>query len=273
MNLFIFRKIRKGLLGEGAASKPASPVSGGQNLASPLEPAEAARGWRRVSGRYLIYAIGEIALVVLGILIALQINNWNEWKMDREKEDKILINITENLAMNEKLLRGHIIYLERNTQSAEIILSVIKNGEPYHDSLDYHFHKAQDNGYRFQLSYPGYEAFKNAGFDIVTNETLQKEVIALFEVIYPRLSNALGWGVEGSTWKAKYMDEQFQRTNVPGGSLKPYDFDYVVNDRYYHSMIHTFNSQRRYFLNHLNDCLSETQRVMKLINEETGTDK
>ncbi|MBT8306228.1 MAG: hypothetical protein KJN85_04770, partial [Maribacter sp.] len=32
------------------------------------------------TGKYLLYAIGEIVLVVIGILIALQINNWNEEK-------------------------------------------------------------------------------------------------------------------------------------------------------------------------------------------------
>lgn len=30
--------------------------------------------------RYLTYAVGEIVLVVIGILIALQVNNWNEWR-------------------------------------------------------------------------------------------------------------------------------------------------------------------------------------------------
>mgnify|MGYP000731225644 CR=1 FL=1 len=34
------------------------------------------------TGRYLKYAIGEIILVVIGILIALQINNWNEHKKE-----------------------------------------------------------------------------------------------------------------------------------------------------------------------------------------------
>ncbi|MGB5372105.1 MAG: DUF6090 family protein, partial [Flavobacteriaceae bacterium] len=36
--------------------------------------------------KYLLYAIGEIVLVVIGILIALQINNWNEDRKDRAKE-------------------------------------------------------------------------------------------------------------------------------------------------------------------------------------------
>jgi len=38
------------------------------------------------TGKYLKYAIGEIIRVALGILIALSINNWNELRKDREKE-------------------------------------------------------------------------------------------------------------------------------------------------------------------------------------------
>jgi len=40
--------------------------------------------------KYARYAIGEIVLVVIGILIALQINNWNEARLDRQDENKIL---------------------------------------------------------------------------------------------------------------------------------------------------------------------------------------
>ena len=43
--------------------------------------------------RYMVYAIGEIALVVIGILIALQINNWNEINKNKEKELKVLMNL------------------------------------------------------------------------------------------------------------------------------------------------------------------------------------
>jgi len=42
------------------------------------------------TGKYLKYAIGEIVLVVIGILIALQINNWNENQKKAEQEHFIL---------------------------------------------------------------------------------------------------------------------------------------------------------------------------------------
>ena len=50
--------------------------------------------------KYSRYAIGEIVLVVIGILIALQINNWNEGQKSRKKELTYLENIRADLLMN-----------------------------------------------------------------------------------------------------------------------------------------------------------------------------
>ena len=47
--------------------------------------------------RYLFYALGEIALVVIGILLALQIDAWNEERLDRKKEILYLKEIRANL--------------------------------------------------------------------------------------------------------------------------------------------------------------------------------
>ena len=54
--------------------------------------------------KYLIYAIGEIILVVIGILIALQINNWNENRKNRIAEADYYCRILEDLESNEKLI-------------------------------------------------------------------------------------------------------------------------------------------------------------------------
>jgi hypothetical protein len=54
--------------------------------------------------KYLIYAIGEIVLVVIGILIALSINNWNEDRKNRIAEADYYCRILEDLELNEKLI-------------------------------------------------------------------------------------------------------------------------------------------------------------------------
>ena len=49
------------------------------------------------TSRYFKYAIGEIILVVIGILIALQINNWNEKRKESKQEIAILKSLQSNL--------------------------------------------------------------------------------------------------------------------------------------------------------------------------------
>ena len=54
--------------------------------------------------KYLLYAIGEIILVVIGILIALQININNEERKDRNKEKIILETLLSDLESNKELV-------------------------------------------------------------------------------------------------------------------------------------------------------------------------
>ena len=54
---------------------------------------------------YIIYAIGEIVLVVIGILIALQINNWNEIKKNKSIESEYLLELLEDYEINLKKSR------------------------------------------------------------------------------------------------------------------------------------------------------------------------
>ena len=56
--------------------------------------------------KYLLYAIGEILLVVIGILLALQINNWNEGRKDENREQVILKSLRANLVDNLELLEA-----------------------------------------------------------------------------------------------------------------------------------------------------------------------
>jgi len=58
--------------------------------------------------KYLLYAIGEIALVVIGILIALQINNWNEWRKEREVESIMMQTLRDELTLSKKSFEQRI---------------------------------------------------------------------------------------------------------------------------------------------------------------------
>ncbi|PQJ82006.1 DUF6090 family protein [Polaribacter glomeratus] len=55
--------------------------------------------------RYFIYAIGEIILVVIGVLIALQVNNWNENKLQHKKTEVIFNQIINELVVDVKIIQ------------------------------------------------------------------------------------------------------------------------------------------------------------------------
>ena len=48
-------------------------------------------------GKYFKYAIGEILLVMVGILLALQVNNWNNNRIDAKREASYIKNIERDL--------------------------------------------------------------------------------------------------------------------------------------------------------------------------------
>ena len=58
--------------------------------------------------KYLLYAIGEIVLVVIGILIALQINNWNQRRLEHNKEQIYLTNIKRDLQLQLQLIEAQL---------------------------------------------------------------------------------------------------------------------------------------------------------------------
>jgi len=68
------------------------------------------------TAKYLKYAIGEIALVVIGILIALQINNWNETRKEKKVETVILSILLEDLKsakfFSEEYIASEQYYLD-----------------------------------------------------------------------------------------------------------------------------------------------------------------
>jgi len=67
--------------------------------------------------KYSRYAIGEIVLVVIGILIALQINTWNEERKNHEKEILLLTRIRSDLELDTVYLRDRILNSKKIVQN------------------------------------------------------------------------------------------------------------------------------------------------------------
>ncbi len=79
--------------------------------------------------KYFLYAIGEIVLVVIGILIALTINNWNENRKDRKLENELLVQLQSEFESNLIQLDDKIALRDKMLSSSLNLISCIDNPE------------------------------------------------------------------------------------------------------------------------------------------------
>jgi hypothetical protein len=136
--------------------------------------------------RYLTYAIGEIVLVVIGIFLALQLNNWNAGRKEAAKELGLLAEMRQNLEAdladcrynidkNQGLLRGNVAVLKH-----------LEERTPFHDSLRVHY----GNLFGSTVHTPNSSAFdnlKSIGFDLVQNDSLRRSITKLYSERYTYL--------------------------------------------------------------------------------------
>lgn len=124
--------------------------------------------------KYLLYATGEILLVVIGILIALQVNNWNEERLLQTRMNGYYIEIHEELLENISLSKS---YLDANSMLSDKItrsLRLIENAHP--DSLEQLKHTigAVGTAYTAIFSFPVTEEFlSNAYISNVQDDSLK----------------------------------------------------------------------------------------------------
>jgi len=220
--------------------------------------------------KYFKYAIGEIILVVIGILIALQINNWNELRNDRVKEREILLALADNLENNIQTLKSDMDFLHKYRESAKIILSTLDNKLPYSDTLDIHFHQARINKNELILSVSGYEQFKNIGFHIIRNSQIKNEVLKLFESTYPKALGNRGQVNNEYVAFTNYYVPLFIFTTGENDMnyLKPISFQDLYDDRYYIGWIRAYKEGRNALIKLDSGLLKETSRVLQIINSE-----
>jgi len=178
------------------------------------------------TGKYLTYAFGEIILVVIGILIALQINTWNEARKNKALEKSMLENLVQNLEQNSDKMKSHIKSINFNRKSGAVVLAAIENKLIDQDALEDQFHKALMNTSSVGLSETGYTVIKNNGFQIIRNQTLKNELMAFFEDTQPHLLGDLSWGTIDIADREKFVDEHFiQLSNENGLTYKPFNLE------------------------------------------------
>ena len=179
--------------------------------------------------KYMRYAIGEIVLVVIGILIALQINTWNEQRKRNSHEQELLkglqVEFTINFNRLEKVLQLHQNSIKSSNEIMTYFNKDIKDiPEAKFDSLQFHIQNVWTFNPRKgllnsvitsgQINLITNVELKNqlASFEDIVNDTGEetREISLLGQKYYSIVSEYINVGKQNAIGYSTYLNDGFQ---------------------------------------------------------------
>ena len=130
--------------------------------------------------KYLLYAIGEKVLVVIGILIALSINNWNQEIKTKKQEIKILAELKNDLKTNLNEIIETYNTSKSRQLSTVLILDYFENNRTIDDSLKQAFENINMDGL-FNIANTTFKYIESEGINSLSNDTLRIRVTEMYE--------------------------------------------------------------------------------------------
>lgn len=224
---------------------------------------------------YLIYALGEVVLIVIGILIVVEIDKWKQARSDREREINILKEIRDGLEQDNKDLTFNIWLHESATQSARIILNHFERNLPYHDSLSHHF--ARSLAFSRIVVHEGpYEHLKSMGLNAITDNKLRVRIGGMYEADFEgmELFETNVFVDESNT--AELLQSRFDKTeiwqaldedNLVPGQMIPVNFTALRGDSIYRHFLKSRISKNEFYVNYfIKPALKRLKEIIKDID-------
>ena len=228
------------------------------------------------TSKYFKYAIGEIILVVIGILIALQINNWNENRKDRAVELKILKSIKNDLEQDIVNINDMIFFDKRCIANNKDLIEILDDkSSTYHERMDSLFGMINRYGV-FYSQKIGYESLKSRGLELIQSDSLKADIVSLYDNHYGLVYETLDIKKQFYLSSNQIFLKELKST---GGSKdqnsvhykKPVNFRKLKNNDNFKNHLSHYYYERINVLNFTKTALDEMKRVLAKINVEIKT--
>ncbi|OIQ36462.1 MAG: hypothetical protein BM563_10810 [Bacteroidetes bacterium MedPE-SWsnd-G1] len=135
------------------------------------------------TGKYFKYAIGEIVLVVLGILIALQINNWNQSQKEKQIEKQYINNIIRDLKEQMNSVDTQMKMEQSYYESAGYLIEDYNKDQAFTlDSIFYKHATVLANRKTFVIIDPTYTDLISSGnINIIKNQSTKDQLLNYYQ--------------------------------------------------------------------------------------------
>lgn len=214
--------------------------------------------------KYLFYATGEIVLVVIGILIALQINNWNELKKEKAVEVKTLREISDAIGSDLYDINENIIGFSYRINAYKVLLEHIEDNSPWDDELRESIN--QIKGITTFISNIGpYETLKSRGLTTITNDTLRLKIASYYDIEYDKLyTKESSYHEHFTNYIKPSIMEFFYIENV----LEPIDYVKLLKDFRFKQIITWALNTETYMLNTYDQIRIKASDLSDLVDKE-----
>ncbi|NND51359.1 MAG: hypothetical protein HKN54_03075 [Flavobacteriaceae bacterium] len=217
--------------------------------------------------KYLLYAVGEILLVMIGILLALQVNTWNEKRKTESTYFSMLEELKFNLKSDIDDIELNMGYHKQAYNSSKLISNVLRYDLQYNDSLDSHFSSVLIVPL-FVPTTTAYTKLKETGTDLIKNDSLRYEIIGLYDRDYVFLKDWIG-----SERKQMYNNmydlyqSNFESIDFMGSS-HPSDFNDLIENKSFINYINHKNYYSTFTLNLYKRVLDAIKTILRMIDAE-----
>lgn len=226
---------------------------------------------RLIKGVNWKYSIGEVLLIVIGILIAFSLSNWNE-KLKREKDEAAMLEeIQTSLSNDLKSIEASIGIYELGTRSIELTLDHIKTKKPYNDSLDSYFGKTVHASF-FLEDRGAYETLTSRGRELITSDSLRIALATLYAHNYVYLKKVEQIDFDHLVNNvAPHYSKVFKDFHF-AESATPVDYDALLQDYYFLGLLEWLRTDRELLLSHYKRTREKIKEVIGMIDRELGKD-
>ncbi|WP_375324522.1 DUF6090 family protein [Flagellimonas sp. GZD32] len=181
--------------------------------------------------KYLLYALGEIFLVVIGILIALQISNWNETNKQRKEVHSALLEIKNDLLLDQQVLKDALRIKKDEYDIQEKVIAILDQKEEMVEDFNKHLgHLMLKRNIEFTKN--GFELLKEMGIGKIEDDGFRIKLTSYYDLALPRIQAEIEDDTDEfqSIW-LPYVREHFTEWlfEVYG---TPKDMDSFLNDEY-----------------------------------------
>lgn len=217
--------------------------------------------------KYLIYALGEIILVVIGILIALSLNNWNTEQKERALEVETLRELHASFLGDLNDINFNLAFHEKGLFSSQQLLIAFDEEVPYNDSLDLHF--GQFNNVSVLVHSTGaYETLKSRGMDIISNDSLRRQVVNMYDLIYDEiLENQRNFDFVDLQENKHFMFEHMTDWKF-FQSAKPRDYDKISKDPVFRNRLEYTVQSRSMMISRYQNAKVACEEVIRALEQE-----